>query len=918
MYYSYPRNILVLALVIGLAAAPSFAKTEGSLSGQVKDGSGEPLPGVTVMVESPELLGGSRTTTSDAKGSYRFPALPPGTYKVSAELFGFKKFEQDGLQIQINQPATFDPILTVEGVEIGIEVRAHEDIVQPEKTQVSTALNNEFVDNIPVLGRAYQSLLALAPGVTFGDSFFGGNPTSHGARSDANQYLFDGGNTGDTALGTFGQNFNQDAVDQIEVITAGYKAEFGRSDGAIANVLTKSGGNNFEGSFRFDIRDSSLDTHGSGKAAIKDQDFYRRYYSATLGGPIIKDRFWFFASYYFQDREEIVQYSGSALYPVQERPADIYDYFAKLTYQISDDHQLLFSFHHDPATFHNAYRSGDYPPHYRNQQYQQSEVYLVKETAIFSPNVFLESLVNIMDDNNLEVGPDENAPASGHSFNGFDRVTRQYFGRDPDQTLTTRDRSQIREDLSVYIDDAKGTHDMKFGISYELESTFQDETDEDFYILEDGVFVEKQFTPNDPNFPSTESAHTRILSVYAQDSWSPMDGLTLNLGVRLDHQEIEFNGHTGWPTVIQDPNFTFDDVTLIIDEIEDTGVAPRLGFSWDVNNDGRNVIRGSASRFYSTIPGYVGTWDRGTYAVGLSCSTDPVTGECLSTETPEPLYYYWMDRDIKMPYTDEFTVGYEREVLPELAAGITLIWREGTDLLQDIEANIFYTDEDGDGIQETRNRRNNNFNRPMFVVGNHDSSEYWGVELTARKRLSDNWQLLFSWTISHAQGDGEWGGTAEGDEPRNEDVEYADLSYDQRHVVKLDGTYFLPLDFIVSASARYQTGTPYSITGKAFNDDNGNGIPDPGEVPPGAPTTFFGKRNSERNPSYFNLDLRAEKDFVFKGVTLGIFGDVFNVFNNHAVVDTTANIFPDGTGVPQITESKRFGRRFQLGFRINF
>jgi hypothetical protein len=912
------KNIALFAVVAGLALAPAFAKTEGSLNGVVKDGQGAPLPGVTVKIESPGLLGGSRSTTTDAQGNYRFPAIPPGTYKLSAELFGFKKFEQDGIQIQINQPSSFNPVLSVEGVEIGIEVRAHEDIVQAEKTQTSTALNNEFVDNIPVLGRAYQNLLLLAPGVTMGDSFFGGNPTSHGARSDANQYLFDGGNTTDTALGTFGQNFNQDAVDQIEVITAGYKAEFGRSDGAIANVLTKSGGNDFEGSFRFDVRDSAFDKHGSGKQGIQDQDFYRRYYSATFGGPFIKDRFLFFLAAYYQDRNDVFQDDGTP-YPVQDAPAELWDYFAKLSYQINDDHQLVFSWHFDPATFHNADVSGYMAPSARTEQYQQGHVWLLKETAVFSPNVFLESLINVVNDNEIEVGPDSDAPASTDPFNGYDTKTKTYYGRTQYDVRTNRDRSQFREDLSVYIDDAMGTHDLKFGVGYELENDFELTQTIEYYTLQNGVFTSKEYPSDDPRFPVGAASHTRLFSVYAQDSWSPREGLTLNLGVRLDRQELEYNGHgPGYPRVIDDPTFTFDQVHRSIEEIDDMGVAPRLGFSWDPMADGKNVIRGSASRFYTTIPGFAGTWDRGTYAVGFSCDTDP-QGNCVATEEPEPLYYYFLDKNLKMPYTDEYTIGYEREIIPEFALGITGIWREGTDLLQDIDPNTFFTDENGDGVAETRNRRNPNFNRPVFVLTNDDRSEYIAVEVSARKRLADNWQLLGSYTYSKAEGDGEWAATAEGDDARLDGDEFAYLTYDQRHVLKLDGTYFLPLDFIVSASVRYQTGTPYSINVKQFSDFDGDGIPDPGETPSGSPTGYYGDRNSERNDNYWNLDLRGEKDFVFKGITVGVFADVFNVLNDQSTVATEKFMEDDGLGtITTTSETKRFGRRFQLGFRINF
>ncbi|MFN7972674.1 MAG: TonB-dependent receptor [Acidobacteriota bacterium] len=909
----------LMVMVAGLAAGAAWGKTEGSLSGVVKDTLGRAVPGATVKVASDQLLGGSRATTADAAGNYRFAALPPGRYSVTAELTGFDAYHVDGVEIGINQPVSLDPVLKAPEIEYVVTVR--EEIVAPEKVGISTVLNPALVENIPVLGRSYQNLLLIAPGVLnhdgLGSTFGSGNPNSHGARADANQYLFDGANTGDTAYATFGQNFNQDAVSQIEVITAGYKAEYGRSDGAIANVLTKQGGNDFEGSIRVDLRDSSLDKHGSGKDAVQNKDFYRRYYSATLGGPFVKDRFWFFASAYYQDRNDVLLYDGGA-YPSQDAPAEFLDYFAKLTYQLTDDQQLLFSFHHDPATIHNAYPDGNYPPSFRNQQEQGGFVYVLKETAVLSPTAFLESLLNVMDGNELHVGPDAGAPGTGDPFNGYDRSTNTYYGHSVDRTDTNRDRTELREDLSVYVEGAGGAHDMKLGVSYDLEQTFLDKAqDGDFYTLENGVFTSKTFPSTDPKFVQDASTHTRVASAYAQDTWTPAKGVVLNLGLRLDWQQIEFNGLTGYPDILLDPSLTFDDVHHTVDTVADYGIAPRLGFSWSPERDRRGVLRGSASRFYSTIPGFAGNWDRNTISEGQECTTDAL-GNCISTETPAPSAYLFMDRGIEMPYTDELTIGYEREVVPELAVGITGIYRKGHGILQDVDRGSSFVDGDGDGIAETRVRRNPNFTKPVFVLGNNDSSRYRGVELTVRKRLQDNWQLLGSYTYSIAEGDGEWAGTAEGDDPRQKDAEFSYLSYDQRHVVKVDGTYFLPLDFIVSASARYATGTPYSVTGKAFDDLNGNGVPDPGEVPTGAPGVFVGKRNGQRNDSYFDLNLRGEKDFVWKGVTVGLFGDAFNVLNNQAVVDTTALQAVDGLGTINKTETKRFGRRFQLGMRLSF
>lgn len=930
------RRVLALAATILFGfGLPAAAKTDGTLAGVVRDVGGKPLPGVTVTVASPDLLGGSKAAVTSDDGSYRFPALPPGDYQVRVELFGFDTLDRSDIQIQINQPTTFSPVLTTGGdptMTVEMIVVEHESVIRPEQTQVSTPLNNQFVDNIPVLGRSYQTLLLLAPGVSNqdGNGFWGSaNVNAHGARSDANQYMFDGGNTTDTTLGTFGTNFNQDAVDQIEVITAGYKAEFGRSDGAISNVLTKSGGNEFEGSFRVDVRDSALDKQGSGKGALKDQDFYRRYYSATLGGPIMHDRLWFFTSLYYQDRKDVQQFTGSE-FAVQNAPAEFYDYFGKLTYQMTDNHQLVFSYHADPATIHNSTPDGRNTPSARSQQSQGGEFYLLKETAVFSSNLLLESLAYVTDNQVLRVEPDSDAPASDAPWSGFDSVTNQFVGRFTGRTETNRDRNQFREDLSVYVDDALGSHDMKLGLGYELEASYQDTAADDFYTLENGVPVEKTFAPTDARFAPETSAHARIFTAYLQDSWSPRPGLTLNLGVRADYEQLEWNGFTGSDRVFVDPAFSPDDATVTVDELDDLAIAPRLGFSWDPRADGRNVVRGSASRFYTTIPGYAGNWDRNSVlGNSIQCDTD-AEGNCVATVPPEITLYY-LDRDIHMPWTDEVTLGYERELAPELALSVTAIYRSGHDLLQDTDPNTYYTDEDGDGFAEHRNRVNPNF-QTLFVLGNGNRSRYQAVELSLRKRLSGNWQLLGSYTYSVAKGDGEWGATAEGDDARLRPFEYSYLPYDQRHVVKLDGTYFLPLDFIVSASARYLTGTPYTVNVKNFVDLNGSGYPDTGETGSiaGGGTHYIGQRNSRRNDDYFNLDLRAEKAFVWRGVSLGVFADLFNVMNDQSVIATNAamlvhdpNCDPSQGSCPapgtiSEVQTKRFGRRFQLGFRVTF
>ena len=215
------------------------------------------------------------------------------------------------------------------------------------------------------------------------------------------------------------------------------------------------------------------------------------------------------------------------------------------------------------------------------------------------------------------------------------------------------------------------------------------------------------------------------------------------------------------------------------------------------------------------------------------------------------------------------------------------------------------------------------------MVRNQDRADYRGVELTYTKRLSRRWQLLASYTYSVARGSGVWTATSESDDSRRIPDQYGYLDYDQRHVLKLDGSVLLPGGVLLGGSARYFSGLPYSINEHDYDDRNANGIFDLGESV-GFGSHFVGPRNAYRSESYATLDLLAEKEFSFKGWTLGLFANVLNAFNDQSATRTSANVvaydegcnparrqcFPPG-GVSYYEETL-FGRQFQLGFRFAF
>ncbi|MFN7972813.1 MAG: TonB-dependent receptor [Acidobacteriota bacterium] len=907
-----------IAMILGSGTAR--AATTGSLQGSITDAAGRPVVGASVTLRSAYLIDRERSMATDEVGAYRFLGLPPGDYDVMVAHAGHQTQRQDGLRIPIGATATLDIVLQPPPVEMTVEVNAREGMVEPERQETSTKLDHAMIDNLPTLGRHYSDLLMLAPGVVNKSDqgvFGASNPNVHGARADANQYFFDGGNTTDNTYGHWGPRFNLDAIDQIDILTAGYTAEYGRADGAMTNILTKSGGNDFEGSFRFDYRKPVFDRTGTEKQAY-------RYYSGTLGGPIVRDRAWFFASLYVLDEVDSKDFGDDALFPRQDSPSLLRDVFAKVSYQINADHQMVLSFHQDPSLKHNVYPEPTVAPSARYEQAITGNYYLAKETAALSSRALLESTLFVVDGRETRTGPDSDAPPSTSPWNGTEADTGEVVGVGTAHGRFLSDRSQLREDFSLFLDGPGGTHDLKLGMSYELEMAFQSQRDEPSYDLRGGVPFKKHYTKTDPRFSPTTDAHSRVATAYAQDSWTPRSGLTLNLGLRADYQALEFRGLGGFDRMLSDPTFHPEDRPVTDGLISNTVVAPRLGFAWDPREDGKSVLRGSLGRFYLTHEGVVGEWERTSVTTGYECDTD-AEGNCLNERDFRTDYF--VDPHLKLPYTDEATLGYEREVFPEASAGITAIYRKSHGLLQDIGLNVVYTDGNGDGFPETRTYVNPSF-KQVFYLGSNDSSEYEGLELTFRKRLSHSWQLLSSYTHAVARGDGEWLGTAENDDTRLAASEYGYLAYDQRHFFKAAGSYFAPLGFVLTGIAQYQTGTPYSTLISNFYDENGNGIYDLGEGEGG--TRFFGGRNMHRNDSYFNLDLRAEKELRFKGTTVGVFVNLLNVFNNHAVIRTSAIVTPydencdpskrdcSGPNEVSISQTRRIGRQVQLGLRFSF
>ena len=304
---------LLLALCVGMFSLPAHAvDLTGQIVGQVLDDGGLEIPGSLVTARSPNLQG-ERNVQTKIDGRFRFVGLPPGTYVVTAEKPAFNTWTAEGIQVSIGETVTLKVELALATAGEVFTVVAESPVVDTEKTRTGVTLNSDILKDLPSAGRNYQSLLTSAPGVVDdGD----GNPNMHGGFDSSNQFYIDGVNTSDPMTNTWSANMNYDAIEEVQIITGGMDAEYGRSLGGAVNVVTKSGGNDLEATATVMYGSTALESFREEEIPSEYTDFQA---ALNVGGPVIRDKLWFFTSFQV-DRSIIGQDSGDLALPTGDDP----------------------------------------------------------------------------------------------------------------------------------------------------------------------------------------------------------------------------------------------------------------------------------------------------------------------------------------------------------------------------------------------------------------------------------------------------------------------------------------------------------------------------------------------------------------------------------------------------------------------
>lgn len=890
---SASRRCLLLVVLLLAVAAPSAAQTTGSIVGRVTDEGGGVLPGVTVEARSPALQG-SRTAVTDGIGVYRLELLPPGEYTVSFVLQGFANEAHEGVAVGLDRDTTLNPSLRAAVAE-EITVTADVPVVDTTSTALGSNLDTRAIETLPT-ARNYAAVVQITPGISTDanpDNSRQDSVTVYGSSGAENVYYIDGVNTTGAEYGFQGKELNFEFIQAVDVKTGGYEAEFGRSTGGIINVITKSGGNEFHGDvFAYHDDDSQQsDAELVVSAGGTSLGFTREDFGIGIGGYIVKDKLWFFGAY---DRvkntldSKLPEGPGADTVVVSKSERDLAA--AKLTYQLSGNQSLIASFFQDPrddtGAINDAQHSlnGD-PLTFEGVRSFGGQDYSLRYEGILSASWLLAAQVAKHQEEN-SVGP---ASAAGDAIQ-FRSVDENFFQSGGFGLIQTKDfeRDFAGGSLTRYLTN----HELKLGAEYETQQAevirrYSGGQQVDVFATPSGLVFSHFYwttpTATPANAPVSQleaSPEHKNTTVYLQDRWTVLPNLTLNLGLRWDRQQIiDASG------------------TKQIDLKKD--YAPRLGFIWDPTADGRSKVFGSYGRYYEQLPMDLVirsfSFERQARIFNFSptgTAPDPAAEAALGEESvifggfTEP-----SDPDLRNQYINEYLLGYDREVLPDVALGVKVIYRDFGQVIEDfLCANPVTGELDGtycignpaEGIM----REVATLDYTQTLPAPEPKRIFKGVQLDATKRFSKNWQALASYIYSKLEGnfDGLYAPfTNIGPDPNiTAAYDYYDfftngsdlsrrtnegsLSNDRRHQFKASGVYLTPWKLSVGLSAYYRTGTP--LTRYGYSDIYGRY------------EFFLTRRGAEgRTPDNYEADLHLGYPLAVGPATVNFLFDVFSLLD---------------------------------------
>ncbi|HEY8550118.1 MAG TPA: TonB-dependent receptor [Vicinamibacterales bacterium] len=945
------------ALLMTAQLAAAQGQQTGTLQGTVTDSSGLALPGVMVTLRS-DALQGTRDTVTGASGEYVVRGLPPGTYEVQFELSGFTTGRQQ-VTVALGLPTEVDVELAPAGVTEAVDVVAETNstIVTPAASANYTAAE---IDTLAT-GRTLADIAEIAPGLT-ANTPNADQVTISGSFSYDNVFLVDGVDINDNLFGSPDDLFIEEAIEQTQVITSGVSAEYGRFSGGVINAITKSGGNVFSGSFRTDLENPAWRDENPFEEEndTTRPDDLGKVFQATLGGPIVRDRLWFFGAGRWEDAtdSEPLPQTGIQFDQVEKDRR----YEIKLTGTVARNHTLQGSYFRNRLEQDRVTFPFSIDPRTRIQAKTPSDRVVTNYRGVLRSNLFAEAQFS-----RKKLGFRNNGGTSTNIFDSpFITLTQDlghynapYFdSTDPED----RDNQQLTGSLSWFLSGTRsGSHDIKAGVerftATNTGGNSQSATNYVFdadYLTDDAgnpVFVDgglvPVFVPGATileNWLPVRGATIDITttSVYAQDRWTPVRQLSLDLGIRYERVRSDATGG-------------------IVGVDTDT-VVPRLAATYDPLSNGRWVLQatyahyagkyseaqfanntnvGNPARVFGIYTGPAG--EGRDFAPGF----DPANYQTILGIFPTANVFF--DDGLSAPVTREVTASLGMQLARGYVKG-TYVNRDVSDFVED-----FITLENGSTEVTFEGQDFGSFANRVFRNTDEPVRRYQGLVFQGRYRLTSAWSVYGSSTVQ-LKNEGNYEGEATnqpaissdfGDFPEafveSRHFPVGRLASFQRHKARLWTTYLLGLGRAGSVDAgfayRYDSPLSYSLvaTGLPLTEIQEARLADYASTT-SSQDLFFGRRGAELFPNGSHLfDLAVTYSLpVLRTLRPYVKLDMRNVFNTKTLIqhDTTIEANFDGPldelGLPTTFErGPRFGqatdndhyplpREFRIAFGFRF
>ncbi|MCK6685085.1 MAG: TonB-dependent receptor [Thermoanaerobaculia bacterium] len=931
------NRLWVLLLVLPLLVVTQvFAQGigTGTITGRVADQEGQGLPGVTITAKSPALQG-SRSAVSNVNGDYVIPNLPPGDYTLNFSMPGFTAVTKT-LKVSSGQQSPMNARMAITAVAAEATVVAQSETVS-QTAQASSTYSADVTTKLPVT-RNYLSTVALAPGVNF--NFSNTAPNISGGLSYDNIMTVNGVNLQDPVRGTQTALFIEDSIQETTTMTSAVSAEYGRFTGGVINAVTKQGGNNFSGSFRVTLNNNDWRAQPPIKATLTDEVIPT--YEATLGGPIWKDRIWFFGAGRLVENN--IQASTVAPTPGsftigQEETR----YEGKLTISPFQNHTLTGAYtkRQVDETNYAATQIGVLDdPRIRYSRQSPMDVLAINYNGVITSNFFVEAQYSKKTYQFQNAGGTNSDYIEGTPIRASNRGNAHfwapYFCGNCPGSNEDRNNDDILAKGTLFLSTkGLGSHNVAFGYqNFGVQRTSNNYQSPTGFVLfsTDVNYINGTLYPvidNDlnaglvwyPVLAPSQGSDVRTWSIFVNDTWKLNNHLSFNVGLRYDKNDAEDS--QGAKTA------------------DDSSFSPRLSATYDVKGDGSLRVMASYAQ-------YVGQLQENQVSAGSGAGT------------PAIYYWYWFGKQyntpgqpltptatvlremftawgitgsnqpanapvdfasvpgvstqirggLESPYAEEWVLGFGGNIGQNLVYRLDAIRREFKNAYsQKRDMTTGKITDPGNGVTYD-----------LAIIQNSDvvEREYTGLHSSASYRLGAL-NVTGTWTWSHLIGNAALESSGSGSlrsgyetYPEYLDLKWnaprGDLSTDQRHRVRITASYDFkmgPVTVTPGLIQAYDTGTPYGASGNAAVSAF---VTNPGYLtPPAVNTYYFTSRDAYRTADIWQTDMSLNLSGKIGPVEIFVQPQVWNLFNNQGVIAVNQTV-TTGTGATAsaTTGLKRF------------